>query len=177
MTASDITYRILTSSDRVRNALLTPAAVDEPNVLIGPFGPFFTQRREVYDLKDVSMPGSLTVKTTITQRVIGQELRISCAEFQPTPEDTVHYKWTDSDGVKQRMKMPHFCLTDIPIITANIQEYINSAKYSYLELVRDDDLLFRTISMAIKCTETGSVSTLQSISSLFVPFLTMYRTL
>ena len=150
--------RSLSSSDRVRKSLLTPAAVDDPNILIEPFGFFFTQRREVYDLKDVSVPGSSAVEATIMQRVVGQELCISCAEFQPTPKDTVDYKWTDSDGVKRRMEMPHFCLRDIPIITANIQNYINRTKDSYLELIRDDDLLFRTISMAIEYTKTRPVS-------------------
>ena len=123
------------------------------------------------------MPESSTKIAIITQKEVGEQmLYIPCAQFQPTPEDTLVYKWTDSHGELKEMKMPYFCLRDIPRITANIWDYISRAKDSYIELLRGDNLVFGTISAALEFTKTRPVSSLKFISILSVLLLTIYRT-
>ncbi|KAK4183081.1 hypothetical protein QBC35DRAFT_508751 [Podospora australis] len=116
-----------------------------------PNEPLFTRRNTVFSLEDLSAP-NVPVKTLqLTQNIGSHRLTVYASEFDPHPEDVLTYKWKDSKGQTHIMEMPHFCLTNMDKVQAHFQQYIVSAKWSYLEsLKRDDDFSWMTVSMAME---------------------------
>ena len=120
--------------------------------------PFFTQRRSVYDLGDVSKPEVPVRTLRLTQHIGPHQLTVYASEFLPMDGDVVSYKWTDDAGTPCELKMPHFCLTNIEKIRAHLQQYIASAKWSYLRsLEQEDRLAWMTISAATDYAKANPV--------------------
>ncbi|KAK3318158.1 hypothetical protein B0H66DRAFT_477050 [Apodospora peruviana] len=113
--------------------------------------PLFTQRWTIFDLKDISKVEVPLKTLTLTQHIGHHRLTVYASEFEPQDGDVLSYKWTDREGNRKEMKMPHYSLTAIERVTMNFAHYINRAKYAYFDSVRDeDDLAWLTVSTAMK---------------------------
>ncbi|KAG7287574.1 hypothetical protein NEMBOFW57_007086 [Staphylotrichum longicolle] len=112
--------------------------------------PFFTKRRLVYDLQDLSEP-EVSVRTLkLTQHIGSHQLTVYVSEFNPLPDDVTSYTWHDSTGQSHELSMPTFCLTNIPKVDAHLRQYVSAAKWSYLRsLEKDDELAWMTVSTAM----------------------------
>ncbi|KAK4222965.1 hypothetical protein QBC38DRAFT_374093, partial [Podospora fimiseda] len=112
--------------------------------------PLFTKRDTVYHLEDPSKP-DVPVKTLkLTQNIGSHRLTVYASEFVPKPEDVTSYKWKDPSGVSRDLPMPPFCLTNIEKVHSHYLQYIQEAKWSYLEsLQSDDELSWTTVKMGM----------------------------
>ncbi len=123
--------------------------------------PFFTNRRAVFDLGDLSQPEVYVRTLKLTQQIGTHELTIYASEFLPQPGDVVSYKWRDGAGDTKELEMPHFCLTNIEKVRINFKNYISSAKELYLKaLESEDELAWMTVRAAQQYAKTKPVSTL-----------------
>ncbi|KAK0743961.1 hypothetical protein B0T18DRAFT_329101 [Schizothecium vesticola] len=112
--------------------------------------PLFTVRFKELSIVDISNLNTPDRNLSLTQRIGNHVLTVYAAEFTPLPGDKVELHWKDTKGNRQTTKMPAFCLTNIPKVTAQIQQYIHLAKREYLEsLKKDDPLVSRTVMMAM----------------------------
>lgn len=108
------------------------------------------------DISNLNVP---VRNLSLTQRIGNHVLTVYAAEFTPIPGDKVELHWKDTKGNRQKTKMPAFCLTNIPKVTAQIQQYIDLAKREYLEsLKKDDPLVSRTVMMAMDYAKARPVS-------------------
>jgi hypothetical protein len=120
--------------------------------------PFFTARRTVYDLGDLSKPDVPVRTLKLTQSIGPHQLTVYASEFIPAPIDVVSYKWRDRSGAHRELKMPPFCLTNIDKIQTHFRQYIDLTEWSYLtSLKSEDDLAWMTISTAMKYAKTRPV--------------------
>ena len=121
--------------------------------------PLFTARFKQLSTVDLSNPNALVRNLTLTQRIGNHVLTVYASEFTPLPGDKVELHWQDTRGNRQRTRMPPFCLTNIPKMTAQIQQYIHLAKREYLDLLKKDEpLVSGTVVMAMKFAEAKPVS-------------------
>ncbi|KAK3352541.1 hypothetical protein B0T25DRAFT_456226 [Lasiosphaeria hispida] len=113
--------------------------------------PLFINRRfSTLSENDISKPNVGVQNIQLTQKIGNHRLTVYASEFTPLPDDKVSYIWKDQSGNKNELKMPPFCLTNIFKVKAQIQQYINEAKRTYLEkLTKDDPLVEITVKMAL----------------------------
>ncbi|KAK0744840.1 hypothetical protein B0T21DRAFT_358540 [Apiosordaria backusii] len=115
--------------------------------------PLFTRRLVEFKLEDLSAPDVPVRTVKLTQKMGQHRLTVYASEFKPEPTDKLSYHWKDSSGNSHEMKMPPFTLTNLDKIHAHFRQYIDSAKWSYLESLKgqqDDDLTWMTVSMAME---------------------------
>ncbi|KAL2143606.1 hypothetical protein VTI28DRAFT_10191 [Corynascus sepedonium] len=113
--------------------------------------PFFSERfGKSYDLADLSKPGVPPRRLTLTQHIGCHKLTVYASEFVPSQGDVVSYKWRNS-GKLHELRMPDFCLTNMKEVYYHFRQYIDSAKWAYLEsLETEDELAWMTVSTAMQ---------------------------
>ncbi|KAK0665620.1 hypothetical protein QBC41DRAFT_327580 [Cercophora samala] len=115
--------------------------------------PLFTRRLVEFKLEDLSAPDVPVRTLKLSQRMGHHRLTVYASEFKPEPTDKLSYHWKDSAGNLHEMKMPPFTLTNLDKVYAHFRQYIDTAKESYLESLRDhqdDGLTWKTVSMAME---------------------------
>ncbi|KAK4171558.1 hypothetical protein QBC36DRAFT_339723 [Triangularia setosa] len=115
--------------------------------------PLFTRRLVEFKLEDLSAPDVPVRTLKLTQKVGHHRLTVYASEFKPEPTDKLSYHWKDSFGNPREMVMPPFTLTNLDKTHAHFRQYIDSAKWAYLESMKcqqDDDLTWMTVSVAIE---------------------------
>lgn len=129
--------------------------------------PFFTERRTVYDLGDLSKPGVPVRTLELTQNFGSHHLTVYAAEFDPLPGDVTSYRWRDASGEPCATQMPNFCLTNIEKVHGHLRQYIESAKWSYFKALQTekDELAWMTVSAAVRYAMRKRVGFLPSCPS------------
>ncbi|KAK4199998.1 hypothetical protein QBC40DRAFT_280934 [Triangularia verruculosa] len=115
--------------------------------------PLFTRRLVEFKLEDLSAPDVPVRTLKLTQKMGHHRLTVYASEFRPEPTDKLSYHWKDSSGSAHELQMPPFTLTNLDKVHAHFRQYINVAKLSYLESLRDQEdngLTWRTVSTAME---------------------------
>ena len=159
--ASRPPWETYSSFDRVSNLCyhsLRLSCITNGHAGPAPNTPFFTNRRAVFDLGDLSQP-EVEVKTLkLTQRIGTHQLTVYASKFLPMPGDVVSYKWQDPSGNTHELKMPPVCLTNMDKVQTHIRQYIASAKWLYLNsLEQEDELAWMTVSTAMSYAKANPV--------------------
>ena len=119
----------------------------------------FNARFRCLSKDDISKPNVPVRTLTLTQGIGNHQLIVYASEFVPLPNDKTSLKWRNAQGVIQELKLPPYCLTNIPKVTAQIRQYIRVAKQSYLDMLNvEDDLVSATVVMATDYARTRPVS-------------------
>ncbi|KAK4251374.1 hypothetical protein C7999DRAFT_10852, partial [Corynascus novoguineensis] len=121
--------------------------------------PFFSERfGKSYDLADLSKPGVPPRELTLTQHIGCHKLTVYASEFVPSQGDVVSYKWRNS-GKLHELRMPDFCLTNMKEVYYHFRQYIDSAKWAYLEsLETEDELAWMTDSLVADCLHLWAIA-------------------
>ena len=110
--------------------------------------PLDQKRRAVYDLSDFSTRERATRTLKLVQE--DMEVEVYVAEFEATAQDRTAYEYKTSSGGKNRLEMPHYCLTDIPKVTSNLRSYAKQSRDTYLaELAGSHSIIALTLKAAI----------------------------
>ena len=67
----------------------------------------------------------------LTQEVTVSNFPVTVARFQPGPDDTTSYKWTDAAGVEIEYAMPPYYITDMVEAGQNMRQYAKSARTEF----------------------------------------------
>jgi hypothetical protein len=86
----------------------------------------------VFELGETSVEGAGYHAIKLRQDV-DAELTVWVSEFLPTPDDTVSYKWKDSNEQSHEMYMPPYCLANMEESAANLKEYVRNSQDLSLE--------------------------------------------
>jgi hypothetical protein len=70
-------------------------------------------------------------KVQVTHDVCTTTFEIAISRYQPGPEDTTGYSWTDNTGTKWTYELPPYYISDIAEAGANLRRYIREARAEF----------------------------------------------
>ncbi len=112
-----------------------------------------TNRKQVFELSDVSRPSKSTRILELTQgsgNGFGQKLFVLADKFIPIEGDKIAYEWIDDKGEPRKMKMPAYCLTELEKAKEKMCLYAKTSEYLFLDemLSESNEITWDTIRMA-----------------------------
>lgn len=131
----------------------------------GPTDEFrWTQRKWLQTpFNDTKVWRSPQTRLFVTQGM-GLRLELVVKKYEPQPEDTDKYFWTDcSNGAKKSLEMPRYAVADISGAQDAINRYVGDHTESYIKkkIGSEETIPWKTFQMALKISNEG-VSTKQS---------------
>ncbi|KAF8852530.1 hypothetical protein BDZ45DRAFT_109361 [Acephala macrosclerotiorum] len=71
----------------------------------------------------------------LTQEINLTTFAVTASRFQPGPDDTTAYVWTDAAGIKRDYKMPPYYITDMAEAGENMRQYARTARPEFTKAV------------------------------------------
>jgi hypothetical protein len=87
--------------------------------------------RETLSLQDGTAALMPSRKVQLTHDVCTTTFEVTISCYQPGPDDTTAYFWTDSTGRKRKYELPPYYISDLAEAGQNLRRYIQKARTEF----------------------------------------------
>ncbi|RYO97406.1 hypothetical protein DL765_011250 [Monosporascus sp. GIB2] len=89
-------------------------------------------------------------KVQLTHDVCKTTFEVTISRYQPGPDDTTGYSWTDITGCKRKYELPPYYISDLAEAGRNLQRYIRKtrAEFTSALLVNSNPIILKTFEEA-----------------------------
>ncbi|KAL8952550.1 MAG: hypothetical protein Q9222_001540 [Ikaeria aurantiellina] len=87
---------------------------------------------------------------TLTHDITTTSFAVTVSRFQPGPDDTTSYNWTDATGSKRKYHLPPYYISDVEEATKNLRQYLPRAseEFSKALLIGSNSIIQKTFKEA-----------------------------
>ena len=85
---------------------------------------------------------------------------VTICRFQPGPDDTTAYNWTDAEGNRRKYELPPYYISDVFEATENLRQYLRQAREEFpgALLVKSNPIVRKTFKEAERHCRVSKVS-------------------
>ncbi|RYP44897.1 hypothetical protein DL768_008692 [Monosporascus sp. mg162] len=89
-------------------------------------------------------------KVQLTHDVCKTAFEVTISRYQPGPDDTTGYSWTDITGCKRKYELPPYYISDLAEAGRNLRQYIwkTRAEFTRALLVNSNPIILKTFKEA-----------------------------
>lgn len=99
-------------------------------------------------------------RVQLTHDVCTTTFEVTISRYQPGPDDTTGYSWTDATGCKQKYELPPYYISDLAEAGRNLRQYILKARAEFTKdlLVNSNPIILKTFKEAERYYAVSKVS-------------------